>query len=240
MQRLADRFGRERVMDVLKDTPLERYATQLGFQVFLVPGVVPPSTGMQFDRGMEGMFITMVQELGTNSVKVKGKKNPKPNYCSVQAVSEPGCTCKYEYSGTWKHPLVQLPDPKCKVLSEANDWLHEGVEEKQYCFNEIVANLYHLQDEERIPWHSDKHERLGQETVIVSITTGSPGVMCFEPQDQSDFAYEFHGRNCGLAERKQCYRDAGVRCALPLNPGDIMLMTGTAQDHLQHKKAEGP
>ena len=78
MRRLAVRFGQERVIPVHKDTPLERYATQLGFQVFLVPGVVPPSTGMQFDRGMEGMFITMVEELGPNSVKVKGKKNPKP------------------------------------------------------------------------------------------------------------------------------------------------------------------
>ena len=64
-QRLAERFGRESVVDVLVDTPLEGHATELGFGVFLVPGAVPPSTRMQLHRGMEGMFIT---------VKTKGKK----------------------------------------------------------------------------------------------------------------------------------------------------------------------
>ena len=72
MQRLADRFGWERVMDVLADTPLERHARELGFRVFLVPGAVHPNTRMQLYKGMELMFINMVGGLGENCVKCSG------------------------------------------------------------------------------------------------------------------------------------------------------------------------
>ena len=52
---------------------------------------------------------------------------------------------------------------------------------------------------------------------------------------QGKLVVELHSKGCKLADRKRHYIDEGVRGMLPLNPGDVMIMTGMAQNRLQHK-----
>ena len=96
---------------------------------------------------MKTMFDDLSVTNGSNSVKVRGKSNKGGRYYrSVQGVSQAGCTCKYHYEGTWKHPLIKLPDPLCKVLSDSDAWLHDDRlfeidANGKYRFNESVANI---------------------------------------------------------------------------------------------------
>ena len=232
---LAGRFGSHNIINVLESTALQSYATQFGFGLFVIRGAVDPDQTEQFEDGMNTMFDELSLAYGSNSGKFKGKRSKKTFYTTVQATTEQDCICECMYPVTRKFPLIKLPDSMCKMLSDSEAWLHDGVANNKFRFNEIQATRYDSTNQESIPWHSDQHGRLGKETVILSITTHSPGAFCFQPRQGSKFSYEFHGRSTKCEARKEKYRKAAVRGVLPLGPGDIMVMTGTAQENLQHK-----
>ena len=232
---LAGRFGSHNIINVLESTALQSYATQFGFGLFVIRGAVDPDQTEQFEDGMNTMFDELSLAYGSNSGKFKGKRSKKTFYTTVQATTEQDCICECMYPGTRKFPLIKLPDSMCKMLSDSEAWLHDGVANNKFRFNEIQATRYDSTNQESIPWHSDQHGRLGKETVILSITTHSPGAFCFQPRQGSKFSYEFHGRHTKYEARTRAYAAAGVRGVLSLHPGDIMVMTGTAQEHLEHK-----
>ena len=168
-------------------------------------------------------------------VRLRGHRKKDILYKSVQAVVEERCTCAVGYAGTSKQLLYTVADARCKMLLYSHNWLHYPMTNRQYKFNHIVANVYDSMNQECIPWHSDQHERLGKEAVILSITTHSPGAFCFQPRQGSEFSLKFHEKTTQYTDRRKAYAAEGVRGVLPLNPGDIMVMTGTAQEHLEHK-----
>ena len=74
---------------------------------------------------------------------------------------------------------------------------------------------------------------MGDESLIVSLTLGHPGVFCFAPFYGVESARKWYYKTEDI--RKQCYVDERVRGCVDLWPGDLMLMCGTFQKHMAHK-----
>ena len=140
------------------------------------------------------------------------------------------------------HPLFQLPDERCPVLSDALHWMHDsfldGAEGE--LFNEVVANTYDPDERKSkatIPWHSDLNELIGFDSTIFSVTTHSPGAFCFAPNVRGTLSEQWRAKTWKGRVQKQIA--AGVRGVLPLFPGDLVGMWGEAQVYLQHKTLAG-
>ena len=230
---LAERFGSHNIINALEGTALEPYAQQACFGIFVIRGAVGPAQTRQFEDDMDDMFEDLSIAYGTNAVKLLQKRRKTSFYNSVQAKTGNECSCTYATARI--NLLIQMPDRWCKVLSDSEAWLHEGVDKRKFRFDDIVANMYDSKVQERVPWHSDDDAALGANTVILSITTHSARAFCFQPKWDSDLCYKFLSYKCSYRDRKHGYIDAGVRGVVPLKPGDIMVMTGTAQDNLEHR-----
>ena len=74
-------------------THAQEPAKRMGFGVFIVRNALPAEKQQQMVVEMNTMFQKLSDKHGSNSVKVRGKG--KCWYHSVQAVSEPVCTCFY-------------------------------------------------------------------------------------------------------------------------------------------------
>ena len=232
VERMRSRFGIE-MINVLEGTQLEEHANENHYGIFVIRAAVEPSRLAQWTGLMDAMFVDVPNSLGSNSTKVKSRGATMSHYNTIQAVVG-DCSCKYSYEGTARHPLFHLPDPKCRVLSDALEWAHDG--DQNELFNELVANAYDPQMPNSrgcIPWHTDDNKFIGDNPTILSVTTHSPGAFCFAPLKGSGFAHNWHAAK--EEKRKQLQIAAGVRGVLPLFPGDLMGMWGSAQKHLQHK-----
>ena len=151
-----------------------------GYSIFLVREAFLAMEST-WHEGIDNMFKEGM-EAGDSSIQVRGKKTKFPNYCSIQAVFSP-CKCKYDYAGTARHPVVQLPNDDFGVMDDVLhllrikcDFLSEGDP-----FNEVVINTYDLAGVENagcVPWHTDDNELLSDKTVILSVSTHAPGVFC--------------------------------------------------------------
>ena len=134
-------------------------------------------------RGPIGQKFVQAQEKGVRAMQVRGRKTTKAHYCSIQAVYSP-CTCKYEYEGTARHPLVELPNGKFSVMDDAVKELRNRCSflSAGNTFNEVVVNQYDLAENENdgcVGWHTDHNELLSGQTVILSISTHAPGIFCY-------------------------------------------------------------
>ena len=161
----------------------------------------------------------------------------KRHYSTIQAILNE-CTCKYNYAGAAKHIVTQLyeggDNGVCEVLLKSVEWVNDKLGlERSLQFNELVTNEYEHAKEEYTPWHSDTSPLLGDESLIVSLTLGHPGVFCFAPFYGVESASKWNNKSEAL--RKQCYRDGKVRGCVDLWPGDLLLMGGTFQKHMAHK-----
>ena len=137
-------------VDVLQGTSLETHAERLGFGLYVVPNALPRILQESWADRCCRMFEAKGREPG--GTKVKGTKNAKSHYSTVQAVIGE-CTCKYTYEGTVKHKLINLREDKdngvCEVLLKSLSWVHEKFRlERSLHFNELVANEYEHRKEE--------------------------------------------------------------------------------------------
>ena len=135
-------------------------------------------------EGIDNMFKKGM-EAGNRSIQVRGKQSTKTQFCSKQAVFSP-CNCKYDYAGTARHPVVQLPNDDFGVMDDVLHLLRVKCDflSKGDPFNEVVINTYDLAGVENrgcVPWHTDENELLSGKTVIASISTHAPGVFCYAP-----------------------------------------------------------
>ena len=95
---------------------------------------------------------------------------------------------------------------------------------------------YQNEFDQYIPWHADsciyKDDKDNVDSIEVysgikaSISLESPGVVAFARRS-------FYGKN--YQRRKENQKLAGVRGALPLFPGDLMIMCGTFQEYMVQK-----
>ena len=96
-------------VNVLVDTPLQQHAEKLGFGLYVVRNALPTALQKSWAGLCNRMFQCKAEDPG--GTKVKGAKNAKSHYSSVQAVINE-CTCKYTYAGTAKHKLINLYEGK--------------------------------------------------------------------------------------------------------------------------------
>ena len=102
-------------------------------------------------------------------------------------------------------------------------------------FNNVVANQYEYGLDQYIPWHTDAYEVIGPNALIASVSLDCPGAFVFAPRMGTNFARRWLHKRRGERGQKQKQKEAGVRGALPLFPGDLMIMRGTFQENMVHK-----
>ena len=221
---LQVRFAPAQVEDVFLGTPLEQIAREKGFGLYVVRSAVPAAEHGRWHRALEQAVLKLTEDKGERAVLIKGKRRW---YSSVQALTT-HCTCTYEYSGTGRNPVYRVND--IQVLGETTAWLHKGRDaEDATLFNQIVANIYSRELGEYTPWHSDENSLLSEDTEIVSLSLGAPGIYCFCPNPLT--------KDLGATWPKQ--RPAALAASLrgcgPLMPGDVLITTGSFHKFLQHK-----
>ena len=239
LQRIQLRFGLRKVIDVLADTGLEEHARENDYGIFVIRNVLSSTERGQWEAGLNTMFDAVQTSLGPNSTKVKSKGNVRHHYNTVQANTN-GCTCKYHYEDFSHNLLFKLPDDRCNILTVIMDWMRSGfLDEKDGdLFNELVTNSYDPNEQDArafIPWHSDQSSVIGDRATILSVSTHSPGAFCFAPKKDSELEARWRSMLSSWETVVQKEMRANVRGVLPLFPGDLMGMWGSAQVHLQHK-----
>ena len=146
------------------------------------------------------------------------------------------CTCKYVYDGNVRNPIFKASEvptnsnfvqsfyAKCNATSE----LH---------FHQIIGNRYARASNQSIHWHSDKSSLLSDNTDIVSVSLGSAGVFCYMPNER-EVSSIFTGVSSSgkWKNRRQTAIDRRLRGCVPLFAGDVLLMCGSFQECMQHKR----
>ena len=51
--------------------------------------------------------------------------------------------------------------------------------------NEALLNLYSHDEDERLPWHTDRNPLYSDYMDVMAMNLGSPGIYCFAPQQKN-------------------------------------------------------
>ena len=211
---------------------MQAFAQIWNCQCILVRQACPLDRATHFAELLATDLSMIEQECGSRAVTVGNKKMKR--YRTIQGTDR-GCTCTYGYEGTTRHPLLQME--KLESMREATFWLHDELgypwgRTWEYAFNQIVANSYDHELQQIIDWHSDADGLYASNTVTASLTLDSPGVLCIMPRENSPATQK---RSSKYADRTQHYIQEGLRCLVPLLPGDLLFAAGEFQTFLQHK-----
>ena len=220
-------------IDVLEGTPLADDGKKYGFWLWLVRGKIPAPKVDEWTEECKDMF--------TQFRKAKKVGRRVGAYDSIQGTTY-NCTCKYDYDGAVGHELVQLPDPRCGVLTKMLDYTHGmlGVwNGDDMEFNEIVGNRYYVYDQ-NVPYHSDTNALLDANPTIMSISLGATGAFCYAPDYRTEFGKQWCQEPGDRNEKKLKtikvrHTEAGVKGMVPLQAGDIMVMGGSFNRFFVHK-----
>jgi len=211
---------------VFEDTPLEYHAKLHGMGLWVVRGALPPAEAERYFAELERLLEAQEPERGIRSVAVQGGAGRC--YRAMQAATY-HCTCKYDSEGAVHHALFKMRE--CPVIAQATEWLHQTHKsDDTHRFNRAQANVYERVKNEWIPWHSDRHGTLNDDTEVMSLSLGAPGVYCFCLND-----LPFTWNMSTWEGRRELDIAHKLRGCTPLFAGDLLLTTGTFHVHMQHK-----
>ena len=215
--------------DVLQGTAFEEGGKKYKFGVYVIKNVVSARTLREWAAGVHDLYKQKTR------IKTKACTIGKDFYKSVQAVQKP-CVCMYKYAATTKttrdlwhieeHPALNLP----------HAWLHDTVNNGLTAssrskglkpFNMMVVNSYETRKDQNIPWHNDADPLFADDQEILSLSLSGRGLFAIMPSSETEWGTDF-GRT---EHRRSMDRKQGL---IPLMPGTILLMTGTAQKYLIH------
>ena len=229
---LRRRFGRARVEDLLQGTGLESWAAECGFGMHLVRSAVPEELLPRLDY-----LETVMDDISAKSLRygravaVQGNR-PQRWYRSVQATVD-NCMCKYKYEATKRHEVYKVED--IPVLKEMLEWVHSlGDIRLRQQFNEILGNVYMRDLDECVTWHSDANTLYSESTDVLSVSGSALGLFCFQPRI-TGFVADIIGKKWNVVQRDDFFVTHKLRGLVPLFPGDVLLMSGTCQQHLDHE-----
>ena len=166
-------YGPARVVDVFKDTGMEQEARRLGIGGYVVRNAISDEQAASWHQALTGSLVDIANAKGTRSVELKGSTK-KLWYRTIQMTTG-FCTCKYDYKGTGRNPLLKVHD--VLPFQSVHDWVHESHNvPRQQHFDEVVASIYSRQQNQCIGAHTDQNPLLGETSDILSLSMGAAGV----------------------------------------------------------------
>ncbi len=237
LSQLRTYFGSENIVDVFENTAFAAPGSQYGFGLYIVSGVLDDAVLQERGRSLRQAFDDIQMEYGTNATAIKGKGKPR-HYASIQTTAD-CCSCKYEYAGVSRHKVWRTET--VAGLKEIDTWLQQSVGVPWRCCNEVVANWYRAADREAIPWHTDASELYDEHNEVLSLSMGAKGIFCIQPQSRDSNRWQHEaGWYKKEATRRQHWIQLQLRMAVPVLPGDLMVMWGRFQTFCVHKTIHAP
>ena len=233
---LQRKFG-SRVEDLLQNTTLEPYASQLALGMHIVRVAMEQAQCTQHMCDLSNAIakISNESQRSRRVVTVQGSAK-KRWYCTVQGCAK-SCICKYYFEGGARHEVYNISE--VGVLQTFSAWIHGfGELAEMHHMIEVLTNVYSRDEVENFNWHSDLSTLYEDSTDVLSWSVRSPGIFCFAPRDYTgdDTWYrELGSRDNTLADRRLRAIGAGLRGLVPLFASDLILMSGNCQEYLQHK-----
>ena len=231
--RLTEKYGSDRVEDIVHATPMQNKAEAMGWGLHIIRNFVPKEKAQQLMKGLSSEIQRITLQEGCQAVQIKGGRLW---YESLQILLGQ-CICEYKYHGTRRNKTFRAS--QIPVMEELNEWLHKehGCNEGDG-FHQIVANLYSRTRNESTPWHSDANMLLKDSTEVLCIYLGAPGIYCFQPNRahvDERWGINMSNKMKGDKLRQTCI-DLKLRGCAPLFAGDLLFSTGTFMRHCEHKE----
>ena len=225
---LREKYG-SHVEDLLQGTALQHWGDTLGFGIHVVHRAISLSQAAEFMGDLERNVAHK-----DRAVLLKGV-GTKRLYQTIQGTTG-HCTCKCAFAGNARHEVYRVDE--VPALKSFEEWVNGHNVSPVYHINEVLGNMYSREEDENMDWHDDTDMLYQTSTDVLSLSVGSPGVLCFQPRrnDSDDSLYQVTGAKRYKKEaRRQQTIDKGLRGLVPLLPGDLLVMSGTFQDYMQHK-----
>ena len=88
-----------------------------------------------------------------------------------------------------------------------------------------------------VNWHSGATPLYDVSTDVLSVSGSALGLFCFQPRKRG-FAQEITTASWNGEKRKAFFIENKLRGMVPLFPGDLLIMSGECQVHLDHQTKE--
>jgi alkylated DNA repair dioxygenase AlkB len=205
----------------------------LGFGLWLVPGAYGYGAGPNVIDRFLNYFDRVDAEYGTRATAIRGKKR----YYRTMHATAGACQCKPLREGLWKLKALKIED--IPPLQDVDDWLRsEAALAEHERPNQTGTNLYAFKKEEHIPWHSDDDCLVAAHCDVVSLSLGGVVGFCVAPSKSTQNEWYQVGQSYWRRRYtgfKEDLNAEGLRFCIPLQHGDVLVMSGSFQRFLQHK-----